>query len=189
MIFIFIPTIETKRLILRKAKLSDLEDIYINVWSDSRLNKYMIWELCKSKDDALERLKRTIEFHKNNYAYFICEKESDHVIGFAGIMETKESGVYSEIGICIANDYQNKGYGTEVLNALKKLVFEILNGNKFIYSSFEENESSKALAIKSGFIYFNQEKICRKYDKKEFVKYDYYIDKEMYTKENLNELR
>jgi len=147
-------TLITDNLILRKAKTTDLEKIYQNIWSDFDIAKTMLWEPTKTKEDAIDRLHRTIEYQKNNYAYFVCLKSTDEPIGFAGIKEV-EHGIYEESGICIAVKYQGNGYGKEVVKALKHLIFVELKGKNFLYGCFSTNEKSRKVCLSQGFKYLN----------------------------------
>lgn len=38
----------TDKLVLRKANINDLNDIFNNVWKDNRLNKYMLWKVSET---------------------------------------------------------------------------------------------------------------------------------------------
>jgi len=106
-------------------------------------------------------------------------KSNDEPIGFAGIKE-KEQGTYEESGICIAREYQGRGYAKEVVQELKHLIFEKLNGKRFIYGCFKNNEKSRKVCISQGFKYLNSQKTIREWDNKEFIVDYYYFDKEMY---------
>ena len=176
--------LETPNLILRKARLTDLDSIYNNVWSSTSLNKYMFWETTLTKEDALKRLLRTIQFQSNHFEYFICDKKTDEAIGFAG-MELFQDNVYSEIGICLAEKYQHCGYGKEVLGALEKLAFDELKGERFLYGFLEGNVPSMKLCISMGFKYLDTQKRIRERDHRIFNKICYYLDKETYEKENI----
>lgn len=173
-----IMKLETKNLILRKAKEEDLELIYKNVWSDKEVANNMLWEVTTNINDASKRMNKTIKYQSNNYAYFVCLKITDEPIGFAGVIE-REKNIYEESGICIAQKYQGKGYGKEVVSALKDLVFSRLGGKKFIYGCFSTNEKSRKLCLSQGFKYLNSVKKIRDYDNKEFIVDYYYIDREM----------
>lgn len=171
--------IETQNLILRKAKKEDLNKIWNNIWKDEKIAETMLWKPTKTYEEALQRLERTIKYQESNYAYFICLKENDEPIGFAGIKEIEEN-IYEESGICIATKCQGKGYGKEVLKALEYLVFEKLNGDKFLYGFFKDNEKSKRVCLSQGFKYLKSGTIVREWDNKEFENELYYQNKEMY---------
>lgn len=171
--------LKTDRLILRKARFDDLDLIFNNVWSDESLTKNMLWKVTTNYDDAVERMKRTIKFQSENYAYFVCLKESDEPIGFAGIYE-KEPGVYEDTGICIATKYQKKGYGKEVVSAFINLIFESLNGNLFYYGCHSTNECSRRLCLSLGFKHFKSFSCIRDYDNYSYILDMYYFDKKMY---------
>ena len=174
-----IDRLETKDLIIRKAKESDLEAIFNNVWNDEELTKTMLWEVTKTREDAISRLERTIKYQSENYGYFVCLKDTDEPIGWAGIYE-KKLGVYEDKGLCIARKYQKRGYGKQVVEAFMKLIFEQLNGTKFIYSCFNTNENSRKVCLHFGFKYFESENITRDYDGANFIIDYHFLDKKMY---------
>lgn len=171
--------LETDNLILRKAKEDDLEKIWNNVWKDKKIADNMLWEPTETREEAVKRMKRTIEYQSKSYAYFVCLKSNNEPIGFAGVWE-KEIGIYEDSGICICGNHQRKGYAKEVVNALKKLVFEELNANRFIYGCFSTNEPSRKVCLSQGFKYLESSNIIRQWDSKEFTADYYYFDKEMY---------
>ena len=171
--------LETNNLILRKAKEDDLEKIWNNVWKDKKIADNMLWEPTETKEEAIARMKRTIEYQSKSYAYFVCLKSNNEPIGFAGVFE-KEPGIYEETGICISRKYQRKGYAKEVVDALKKLVFEKINANRFIYGCFSTNEPSRKVCLSQGFKYLESSNIIRQWDSKEFIVDYYYFDKGMY---------
>lgn len=142
--------IETKDLIIDKAKFSDWEDMYKNVWSQPECAKYMMWRLTESEEDAKIRIQKTIEFQKNHDTYFVYEKDSGKAIGFAGV-EKVFSYAYEEAGICLGSGYMGKGYGKQILKALMDYVKKEFDAKEFLYSTREENTASKKLAASFGF--------------------------------------
>ncbi len=151
---------ETPRLILRKARDNDLEKIWHGVWQDEGLARMMLWSPTVSEEEALSRMERTKAYQKDNPAFFICLKETDEPIGFAGIRRV-DGGVFEETGVCIAKAYQRRGLGKETLRALVSLAFECFGGDSFICGCFRENAASAALIKSCGFIYTHSEEKTR----------------------------
>ena len=89
--------IETKNLILDKAKFSDWKDMYENVWSRPESARYMAWKITTTQEDAKLRIMRTIEFQNNHDVYTVYEKKSGKAIGFAGVEKIKPF-VYPDFG-------------------------------------------------------------------------------------------
>lgn len=158
----------TPRLVLRKAKDDDLEPIWRNIWGDPDIAKMMLWEPTGTREAALDRLERTKRYQASNYAYFVCRKDTDEPIGFAGIRETAPSE-FEETGLCIARRFQNRGYGRELLDALVELVFDRMHGHRFQYGCFHENEPSAALCRRCGFVYSHSENLIREWDGYEYL--------------------
>ncbi len=148
--------IETKDLIIDKAKQSDWKDMYYNVWRHPETAKYMMWSVTKSESDAEERMRRTIEFQKTHDTYLVYEKSSGRAIGFAGV-EQESDGVFTETGICLGVDYVGKGYGKQIVGALIEYVKSHFGARELVYSSREENKASIALAHSMGFEYVSSE--------------------------------
>lgn len=177
-----LDVLETEHLILRKAREDDVELIWKNVWSDPEMAKTMLWPVTPTLDEAKERIKRTMKYHSENYAYFVCLKENDEPIGFAGVMEVKPKE-YEESGICIARKCQGKGYAKEVVARLKKLIFDELGGNRFYYGCFKENDRSRRVCLSQGFLYYKSRVGIREWDQYKHITDFYYFDREMYEKE------
>ena len=167
-----IERVETEHLILRKSADRDLECIWNNVWKDEQIAKTMLWQPTLAYEDAVERLKRTMCFQGIFDAFFVCLKETDEAIGFAGIKE-EEPGVYEDCGICVARKFQNRGFGKEIVRALVQLAFEKLGGTKFIYGCFRENERSAAVCKALGFKYSFSRDEVREWDGYKYTA-DYY---------------
>ena len=51
---------ETRDLILDKARFEDWEDMYRNVWSRPEPAQYMLWQVTASEEEAKARMERTI---------------------------------------------------------------------------------------------------------------------------------
>ena len=175
-----ILSMETEHLILRKARKEDLESIWNNVWKWDFLADMMLWTPNPTLEDAEKKMERTIFMQQNNYAYFICLKENDEAIGFVGIKETEEKGVYEDCGLCISHFYQKRGFGKEVLGAIQKLIFEQLDGKVFYYTCMIQNEPSRKLCLSQGFVYSDRQDGIRERDGLHYQNDRYKMTREMY---------
>lgn len=142
--------LETKDLIIDKAKFSDWEGMYRNVWSQPESARYMMWNISDSEEKAKIRIGKTIEWQKEHDTYNVYEKVSGEPIGFAGV-EKLGPEKYGETGICLGPKYTHKGYGRQILSALIKYCGERYGAKEFIYQTREENIPSVKLAESFGF--------------------------------------
>ena len=142
--------IKTKSLILDKAKFSDWEEMYRNVWSQAESARYMDWNITAGEEAAKIRIVKTIAFQKEHDTYLVYEKSSGRAIGFAGI-EKIEPYTYQEAGICLGPNYVGKGFGKQILQGLIQYCKEQFGAKEFIYSTRDENIASNQLAKSFGF--------------------------------------
>lgn len=165
--------IETNSLILRKARPTDLAAMYRNIWQDETIAASMYWQPVKTLEEAAERLAEVILYQQEYPAYFVCLKETDEPIGFAGV---RESGfrIFEESGICVAAKCQGRGYGKEILGALLKLVFEHYGARKFVYGCLKDNVRSKHVCQHFGFRYDSSTWQVRQWDNKRLIN-DFYV--------------
>ena len=148
--------IETKDLILKKAKEEDWEKIYKNLWCHKESAKYMLWDVTTSEVEAIDRMQRTVAFQKvNKYAFFVYEKANNMPIGFAGMKEI-QPGVYEDTGIAIGPNFTRKGYGIQILNALVEEA-KSCGAHRFVASCRKQNIASHNLQMRCGFHFVNEE--------------------------------
>lgn len=171
--------IETARLRLRKAVPSDLDAIWHNVWQDESIARWMFWQPTGTYEDALSRLERTMAFQaEHEHMYFVCLKDTDEAIGFAGMREIRP-GVFEEAGVCVAARYQCMGLGKEILGALVYAAFSQLRASTFVAAHMRGNEKSKAVITHFGFQYTHSTQETREWDGAQFVT-DFYELKEFF---------
>ncbi len=142
---------ETKELILGKAKFEDWEAMYRNVWSRPEAAKYMMWTVTADEEGARERIKRSIAWQETHDVWLVYEKNSGQAVGFAGVEEIKPH-IYEDAGIVLGPEYVGRGYGKQILRLLTEYCAS-LGGMEFYYSTRACNLASKALAVSCGFVY------------------------------------
>lgn len=175
------PALETERLILREHKLADAETLYAMRTSETVM-KYIDRERPK---DLLEIKTFITTFNEgfengDNLAWVIALKENPgHMIGSVGYWRTDYANHRAEIGYMLHPDYWRKGIIAEALKRTINFGFEEMNLHSIKANINIENDASRQMLIKHGFV------------KEAHFKQDYYfrgqfLDSEIYGLINPN---
>lgn len=148
-------TIETKRLILRKLEISDLEQVYNNWCSDPKVSKYVTWDTHKNIEQTKEYISFKLGLYEKDYRFdwVVVIKETNEVIG--EIDAVKQSLNYNlvELGYCYGSKYWNNGYATEALSAVIKYLKEVALVEKVTACHISTNPASGRVMQKAGMKY------------------------------------
>lgn len=118
-------TLETERLILRKYKLSDAQDMYNNWGSDPKCNMFLPWETHKDVEETKEIIISWIRaYDKDKFKWIIELKDKNIAIGGIDVVKLKKKENICEVGYCIGSKYWNNGYTTEALNRVLEYLFD-----------------------------------------------------------------
>lgn len=177
--------LEGDKIVLRKGKISDLDNMLNNVWSNPTVYNTMLYTPITTNEEAMERLVKSINFQNENYGYFVALKETDEPIGMCAIKEIAP-GVYHECGMGIAGKYHGLGFGKEILSLLLDLVFNKLNGNEFQYGLCKNNDKSRRLLRPYGFVAIEPSTMHRAWDNQDFEIDEFSLSKEAYFSKNIN---
>ena len=141
---------ETKDLVLKKAEFSDWKAIWQNLWRHESAAKYMLWSPTRTEEEAVARMERTLAHQaKNKHTYFVYEKGTGQAIGFAGMMQIAPDA-YEDTGVALGPDFQRRGYGSQILQALKTLAFSEPGVERLVCTCRSENEASRRTLLKGG---------------------------------------
>ncbi|HOD54263.1 MAG TPA: GNAT family protein [Candidatus Cloacimonadota bacterium] len=102
----------------------------------------------------IEKEKKILEGFQNSkdYIYAIVDRESNKLIGSAGLHNVNLINGTSEIGINIGDkNFWNRGYGQETMNLLMDFGFNILNLYSIYLSVLSFNQRAVKLYKKVGF--------------------------------------
>ncbi len=110
-----LPILETERLILRPLTVDDCDAVF--KWTgDPRVNKYMIYPLYKSVDEAKPWIETLSEDEKKLDYGFVLKKNNE-LIGSGGLYYHEDIDVWS-IGYNIAYDHWHNGYTPEAIKRI-----------------------------------------------------------------------
>lgn len=170
-------TLETDRLILRKFKIEDAEQVYNNWTNDDEVSKYMRWNTHKSVEETKEWLKEEENNYRNKdyYTWGIYLKEIGELIGSISALYRKEDGRY-EIGYGIGKKYWRNGYTSEALKRVMDYLIYEEKIKRFKCSHAKLNPVSGAVMQKVGFKYVKDD-YFETFDKtKRYDSKVYYLD-------------
>lgn len=147
--------IETSRLTLRPFEEKDLNDLY-EYASVSGVCEAAGGKRHENIDESKAVLQTYIEEHN---VFAIEEKMSGKVIGSIGFGASPDVYKNCNVGenindICyvLGRDYCDKGYANEVLTGIISHAFYMLNLDAVTCTCFKENDKSKAVVEKCGFL-------------------------------------
>lgn len=147
------PTLETKRLLLRKLCNSDAVDVFV-MRSDPEIMQYIPRPLAVTIADAAALIEMMNDFiakgEKINWA--ITEKLSGKVIGIIGYVNLKPDHFRAEVGYSLSKAWHRQGIMREALACVLKYGFEQMNLHSIEAITDADNIASGSLLLSIGFV-------------------------------------
>ena len=144
------PTIETKRLRLRKFTEDDMEALY-KIYSDEEVNTFLPWFVLKTIEDAKVFYKEQIKNNydkKIGYHYAICLKEDNIPIGYVHVNMDESH----DFGYGLCKEYWHEGIVSEACEAVIKQLKN--NGISYITATHDvKNIRSGEVMKRLGMVY------------------------------------
>ena len=155
-------TIETPRLLLRKACREDAEPMFRNWASDPEVTKYLTWPTYENVETADGILDDWIaEYEKGSfYQWMIVLKELGEPIGSISVVRQNETVEEAEIGYCIGSNWWHRGIMTEALAAVIDYLFAEVGMNRVSARHDPNNPHSGAVMRKCGMKYEGTHRAC-----------------------------
>ena len=154
-------TIETKRLILRRAAPQDAEPMFRNWASDPEVTKYLTWP----SHESIEVTKNLLagwasEYARDDYYHWmIVLKETGEPIGslLASILGRAQS---AHIGYCIGKAWWHQGITSEALQAVIAYLFNEIGFHRIESMHDPNNPNSGRVMRKCGMQYEGTHKMA-----------------------------
>lgn len=140
--------IETERLLLRKASLSDEKDLF-EIMSDDQTcldggGKHANWESYRDFRDWLIGI-------QSQSRYAVVLKCTNKCIGLISLKEDSRGVPAFTIGFTMNKQYRRRGYCLEAADAVIKYFFQNTETQMFTASHFPHNAASQKLLEQLGF--------------------------------------
>lgn len=150
--YLDLPILETERLILRKLKMEDAQDVF-SFTSDDKV------EVCDPVDtcigDTKKFIKNCIDCYKQlkPAPWAIEHKEDKRVVGYCGFFEFDPKNSRARIGYGLSRDYQNQGLMQEALESVLEFSFSSIKLNRIEAHTHIDTTRSIHLLEKVGMVY------------------------------------
>ena len=141
-------TIETERLILRRFKISDAQNMFDNYASKENVTKYLTWSAHKSVEETKRYILDFVlpEYDKNDtYRWAIVWKENNEVIGCIDVTRSKEGVRRAELGWVIGDTYWGKGIMPEAAEKVLSYLFAVGYERIQAVHHFENTKSGRVM--------------------------------------------
>lgn len=148
-------TIETTRLILRRARQEDAVPMFHNWASDPAVTKYLTWPTHTDPSVSAWVIDSWIaEYQSLSYYQWMIElKQIGAPIGSISVVRQQEELGELEIGYCIGQSWWHQGITSEALNAVIRFLFAEVGANRITARHDPRNPNSGAVMQKCGMQY------------------------------------
>lgn len=147
--------LETDRLVLRKFKKDDVEDVFSNWASDDDVTHFLTWPSHKDRSVTKSVLDSWIEAYSDPSVYQWCMelKESKQAVGSISVVSLDQRVDSVEIGYCLSPKLWGKGLMTEAMKAVMGFLFDEVGVNRIEANADPRNVGSAKVMENAGLTY------------------------------------
>jgi ribosomal-protein-alanine N-acetyltransferase len=146
--------LETERLILRKHRIEDAEDMFCNWENSEAVTKYLTWTPHKSVDDTRTYIQSILDsYDEKRYEWLITDKATGEPLGAIGVANLWEDIGACEIGYCLGERFWGKGIMSEAFGAVIGYLFNEVGFNRIQSRHDPRNIGSGRVMEKCGLRY------------------------------------
>lgn len=147
-------TLETERLILRRFRLDDAQDMFRNWEASEAVTRYLTWEPYACIEDVRGYIQYIIDgYADNKYNWMIEWKQTHEAIGAIDVISIREDIACCEIGYCLSDRFWGLGVMPEAFKAVIRFLFEEVGMNRIQATHDPRNPQSGRVMEKCGLRY------------------------------------
>jgi len=148
-------TLETSRLILRRAVREDANAMYRNWASDPEVTKFLTWPAHETPEISAAVANLWIKGYEKPdfYQWMIVLKELGEPIGSISVVSHRDDIAEAEIGYCIGRNWWHRGIVSEALAAVMDYLFREAGMNRIKAKHDINNPNSGGVMRKCGMQY------------------------------------
>ncbi len=153
-IFASIPTLETERLILRRMKRSDAQDMF-EYSKNPEVTRYLLW----MPHPSVGYTARYLTYLQERYAlgkfydWALVDRKTGKMIGTCGFTSFSAENNSAECGYVLNPEYWGRGLAAEALSAVMEFGFMTLGLHRIECRYMKGNDRSRRVMEKVGMSY------------------------------------
>lgn len=156
----------SERCYMRKLDIADAQQLFENVYSDSKVSGYMSWDCYKDVSAVEQYLTKWQEHYKQSECYWgVFLKKNDALIGTVYLYDENASADVGFISYCFGSKFWGNGYATESAKVVLEYGFKEIEYNNITTFVAKSNVRSQNVLKRLG---FKCEAILRQRDKTDF---------------------
>src|SRR3989344_9464898 len=145
-----------ENIILMPIEKKDLSQIagLMEKWSSDPIVMYYLFtgQRPKNKEQIRKNLKKELD-SENNIIFLIYDKETNQLIGYAGLYDINPTVRKAEYRVLIGEkDFWGKGYGTQITELVTFYGFDRLNLNRIYLGYTASNKAAGRAYEKAGYV-------------------------------------
>ena len=146
--------IKTQRLIIRKHKVSDADQL-VELMKEKSIHKFTHAPYPYRKKDALSFFENIRGKEKRGYAYHfaVFEKDTKQLLGGVAILKVRKQDQRASLGFWIAKQFRGNKYAIEACRGLLSWAFKEKKYNRIELACSSSNIYSKYIIQKLGATY------------------------------------
>ena len=145
--------IRTERLLLRRFKLTDAEEMYANWESDVEVTRFLSWSAHESVDETREILEKWIAECEREDTYHWAIERDGEVIGDLNVFNMSDKHSSCELGYVMSRANWGNGYMTEAVRGAIDFLFGEVNMHRIAARHATENAASGSVMQKAGMLH------------------------------------
>ena len=144
--------LETHRLILRRYRIEDAEDMFNNWASDPEVTKFLTWPTHSNVEVTRMLLNNWISrYDDGGYFNWAIEwKETGSVIGNIAVVKLNEQTEAADMGYCMSRAFWGRGIMPEALRAVMDYLFDTVGMSRIAACHDVNNPKSGRVMEKAG---------------------------------------
>ncbi len=151
---------------MRKLETADAQQLFENVYSDTKVSGYMSWDYYKTISDVEAYLTKWQEHYNQKECYWgVFLKENDVLIGTVYLYDENAAAEVGFISYCFGSKFWGNGYATESAKVVLEYGFKEIGYHNITTFVAKSNLRSQKVLERLG---FKCEATLRQRDKTDF---------------------